>query len=167
MKTLFTIQPHSIVDVITNSSSELFVGKASSKDDIIALIEEVYPNYMDEYAPLKSLSELNVDELNSYFSYMCSPHCWPARKSQYPVLPGFTFDELYEARETAWNGEIQYELRDNDNSYSYVTESNVNEIKEKLRKGSGELFFLWSLDDNPNWDKQEMLESIMTRIHLG
>lgn len=166
MKTLFTIQPHSIVDVITNSSSELFVGKASSKDDIIALIEEVYPNYMDEYA-LKSLSELNVDELNSYFSYMCSPHCWPARKSQYPVLPGFTFDELYEARETAWNGEIQYELRDNDNSYSYVTESNVNEIKEKLRKGSGELFFLWSLDDNPNWDKQEMLESIMTRIHLG
>jgi hypothetical protein len=38
---------------------------------------------------------------------------WPASKNQYPVLKGFTFDELYEPKEKDWNGQIQYELKNN------------------------------------------------------
>ena len=90
----FMLNVHSIVDVITNSSDELFVGKASSKDDITKLIEEVYPDFRTEYEEPTSIKELSASELDTYLSYLCSPHCWPATKDQYPIPHGFTFEEL-------------------------------------------------------------------------
>jgi len=42
MKTLFVINPHSIIDVITNSSSELYVFKGKNKETIEKMIEEIY-----------------------------------------------------------------------------------------------------------------------------
>jgi hypothetical protein len=171
-KILFTIKPHSVVDVITNSSTELFVGKNSSKEALEELIKEVYPNYLDEYESLISIDDLTPEMLDTYFDYECSPHCYPSKKSNYPVLPGFTFEELYEEDEIAWNKEMQYKLRNNlvDPDYDwrrrFVTEENFEEMKDKLDP-KREMFFLYSIDENPNWDFQELLMNIMTRIHLG
>lgn len=174
-KILFTLKPHSVVDVITNSSSELFVGSSQSKETMISLIENVYPEYLNEYEAIKTIDDLSSNELNTYFSYACSPHCSPASKGMYPVLNGFTFEELYIAEDDgklAWNGEIQYELRNNviDKKhkwdYSFVTDENLEEIKNKIDP-KREMYFLFSLDDNPNWEMQEELECFMTRHHLG
>lgn len=180
-KVLFTLKVHSIVDVITNSSSELFVGKNQSKDEMIEMIEEIYPHYLNEYDELKSIDDLTISELEGYLSYYCTAHCYPASRSQYPILDGFTFDELYEpkkdwktgkVKKAAWNGELQYALRDNlkdkDNNWntSFVTEENFEDVKNKLDPNR-EMYFLYSIYDNPNWDYQEKLELFMTRIHMG
>lgn len=174
-KILFTLKPHSVIDVITNSSSELFVGTAQSKQTILDLIMAVYPDYLLEYDEVRSIDELSAEELDTYFDYACSPHCWPATKEMYPVLPGFTFEELYEVDDDgkpAWNGSLQYKLKNNDVDPEYswhtafVTERNFEEIKNKLDP-KREMYFLFSRGENPDWDMQEMLETFMDRYHLG
>lgn len=175
MGVIFSLKVQSVVDVITNSSSELFVGTAVSKREMTKLIKSVYPNFRNEYERVKSINDLTISELETYISYHCSPHMWPATKSMYPILPGFTFEELYEAEDggkPAWNGEIQYELKNNikrpryryDNRF--VTRKNFQEIKRRLDPRC-EMFFLFSLDENPDWDYQEKLEVFMNRHHLG
>ena len=55
----------------------------------------------------------------------------------------------------------------NDEEYGdFVVEENFEEIKNKLDP-ERELFFLFSLDDNPDWEMQERLSKIMERLHLG
>jgi AAA+ ATPase superfamily predicted ATPase len=85
-----------------------------------------------------------------------------------PILNGFTFEELYEEENNgkkAWNNEIQYKLKESEN-YCFVTEKNFEEIKKKLDPNK-EMYFLFSKDDNPNWDYQENLMKFMDRLHLG
>lgn len=171
---IFTLIPHSIVDSITNSSSELFVGKSSSKENIEELLRCAYPNYRNEYNEIRSIDDLIAEELDTYFQYACSAHCWPATKNQYPILPGFTFDELYTltGEQTPWNDEPQYELKNNSIdphfrwSHSFVTDENLEEIKNKLDP-KRQMYFLFSSNENPDWDYQEILMSFMDRFHLG
>jgi len=173
-KVVFYLKPHSIIDVITNSSSELFVGTGSNKEDLEKAITYFYPNYLDEYKNLCSIDELSIQDLEVFFSYYCSPGIWPARKDDYPIIPGFTFDELYEPQEHTYSEKIpvQYRLKNNKKEKntkwdrSFVTSENFEEIKNKLDP-KREMFFLFSHDKNPNWEMQEKLESIMVRIHLG
>lgn len=177
-RTLFLFPISSVVDTITNSSSELFVGVNPSKEELQAAIEAIYPEWETEYEELKSLDDLSLEEINMYFDYACSPHMWPATEDLYPILPGFTFDELYEPKmkdgveEVAWNGAIQYELRNNVTNpqhkwdRDFVTEENREEILNKLDPDR-HLFFMFSLDENPDWDMQEKLEKFMIRYHLG
>jgi len=173
MKTLFIMSIENTIDLITNSSSELFVLKGGTKDVIMQMLDNISPVWKSEYEEPKNILELSVDDLNVYFSYACSAHCWPARKSNYPVLEGFTFDELYEKDKSdkAWNGEIQYQLRNNKKSKAkwdrdFVTENNRIEIINKLSPNHN-MWFLFSFDENPNWDLQEQLMEIADRYHLG
>lgn len=180
MKTLFVFKPKNVVDIITNSSSELFVLKGETKEIVEEMIANVYPEYKNEYDEVKHISELSVDDLDNYFNYLCSPHMWPATKANYPVPDGFTFDELYEPKKNwetgevekpAWNGAIQYELRNNLVTKekwrsSFVTEENYQEIVNKLDP-ERKMYFLYSLDENPDWDMQEKLMNIGERFHLG
>jgi len=172
-KILFTIKPHSVIDVITNSSSELFVGKNQSKENIIEMIKEIYPNYLKEYHEVKNIDDLTFDELDIYFQYMCLPHhdlFNSITKVSYPILNGFTFEELYVEDEKfkEYSSRKQYRLKsvNNEEYGNFVVEDNFEEIKNKLDP-ERELFFLFSLDDNPDWDEQERLSEIMERLHLG
>ncbi len=176
-KILFVLYIDNAIDLITNSSSELFVLTAKSKSLATNMIESVYPNYLNEYAEIKHINDLTLEELDSYFSYHCSPHMWPAKKSNYPIIPGFTFEELYEPekdwqtgeeKKPAWNGEIQYKLRNNssDKWGGFVIEENKEEILNKLDP-ERKMYFLYSLDENPDWDMQEKLMEVADRYHLG
>jgi hypothetical protein len=49
---------------------------------------------------------------------------------------------------------------------SFVTEDNFEEIKNKLDPNRT-MYFLFSKDENPDWEMQEKLEMIMKRYHLG
>lgn len=182
-KVLFAFNVSNIINLITNSSSELFVLEGETREIVKEMIESKYPEYLSEYEDIKKIDELSVEELNTYFDYTCSPGMWPATKGNYPVLPGFTFDELYEPKKDfktglpenpAWNGQIQYELRDNTKRKEsdtwhfgrFVTEENREEIIKKLCPDNN-MWFLFSIDENPNWDMQEELMCIGERYHLG
>jgi hypothetical protein len=59
MKKIVLIKPHSFVDVITNSSTELFVGNT---DKNISFIEELLLNYLEVYNKSNNTS---IDSLES------------------------------------------------------------------------------------------------------
>lgn len=183
MPILLVINVDNVVDVITNSSSELFVLKGEEIKIVEEMIENIYPNYKGEYDNLKRVEDLTNDDLDNFLSYYCSPHVWPAKKSNYKVLDGFTFEEMYEPEKNyvtgeirpAWNGEIQYELKNNLLSEedsdgwqgtSFVTDENRDRVIKSIIKSVGN-FFLYSLDENPDWDMQEKLMTIGERFHLG
>jgi hypothetical protein len=162
-KVLFTIQPHSVIDVITNSSSELFVGTATSKKAIVELVEGVYPNYLDEYEEIKATHELTNDELDTYISYKY--HSWSNEKQEIEknLIPGFKFDEMYEkTEEGSWR---DYQMKKN-HGWNFVYSGN----REKIIKGidpTNTKYFMFSIEENPNWEMQEELWSVMDRFHLG
>ena len=149
-KILFILQVHSVVDIITNSSSELFVGKNQSKETMIELIKEVYPNYLNEYDELKSIDDISLDEIENYLYYICNAHVNPTNnKSDYFVPNGFTFDDLYEPeidwktklpKGPAWNGEIQYQLKN-------FSDKTLELFKKRLDPNK-EMFFLYSIDES-------------------
>jgi hypothetical protein len=82
MKKIYTFKLHSMIDVITNSSSELFVGKSKSKQKLIKLIKNAHPNFSNEYEELKNIDDLTIEELDTYFQYKCCPYMWPASKEK-------------------------------------------------------------------------------------
>lgn len=180
-KVLFTLNINHSMDLVTNSSSELFVLKGKTKEIVEELLVSIYPDYLTEYYPVKHIDDLTVDELDTFFSYLCSPHMWPADKSSYPIPNGFTFEELYEpevdwktgeVKPPAWNGEIQYRLKNNvvnPESFfdrSFITEKNILDIKNKLDPEKN-MYFLYSINENPDWDRQEELMLVADRYHLG
>jgi len=151
---LFTLKPHSIVDVITNSSSELFVGKSQSKQEMIELIKEVYPDYLNEYEELQSLNELSNSEFGTYLSYKYS--IW---SDDLILSKKFSIDP--ETLYANWGdyGKIEW-------WFSKLSNEGASLIKQKLDPNN-EMYFLYSIDGNPNWEMQEELSNIMTRYHLG
>ena len=171
---IITFAVDNTIDLITNSSSELFVLSGDTREIVTEMVESVYPEFRNEYAEIKSSRDLSEEELDYFFSFASSPGCWPASKNQYPIIPGFTFEDLYEPedKDPAWNGEIQYQLKNNKNETedvwdrSFVTNENHQEILNKLDP-EGKMYFLYSLDENPNWDMQEALMNIGVRYHLG
>lgn len=163
---IFTLKLHSVVDVITNSSSELFVGTGVSKEAVVQLVEKVYPNYLDEYDEVKATHELTNSELDVYIEYKHNHYFTNSSQlatilagvgGECPpdVIPGFTFDEMYK------KGNYGTYLR-----HPFVTDENRERVIEAIDP-NGVMFFLASLDDNPNWEYQEQLETIMIRYHIG
>lgn len=155
---LFTLQFHSVVDVITNSSSELFVGLEGSKDLMVNLVKEIYPDYLSEYSEIKTIDELSDGDLDLYINYHY--YCWSnsEQRSIYNVIDGFTYDEMYITKKHSW-GSTTYIRRD----FVKNNRDRVNNAIDSERK----MFFMFSSDDNPDWDMQEELMNIMTRYHLG
>jgi hypothetical protein len=171
MKTLFILSVDHSIDLITNSSSELFVLEGKSIDMVKELVASVYPDYLVEYNEPIHISDLDTDELDSYFSYATGSWSWPATKKDYRIPTGFTFEELYEPEsdKPAWNGEIQYKLKNNEPGQrwgSFVTEANREWVLNKLDP-ERKLYFIYSRDENPDYDKQMELSNIAQRYHLG
>lgn len=152
-KVLFVIQPQSIIDVITNSSSELFVFQGNDKEVIEGMISEIYPNYLDEYRSLVSLNELNDYAFDNYLS-------WTYKNWS---------DELSLSKKFNIAPEILYSNWDTKNSKKYwygkLSSRGIALIKAQLPMNT--TYLLYSIDENPNWEMQEALWQIGERYHLG
>jgi len=155
MKRIFIFDVDNTIDLITNSSSELFVLNGETKKDVIDLIESTYPNYLSEYEEVKSLHELSEDEFSVYLDYAY----WSWR------------DELILSRKFDIVPEVLYEnYSEKDNSkywYGRLSKEGMRQIADKLTKENGKMFFLFSIDENPDWERQEDLMGIASRYHLG
>lgn len=157
-KTVFELNIDHVIDIITNSSSELFVLEGKSKDIVKDMIISLYPDYLTEYDELKSIDELTTSELDTYISYKYDiDYTYRKTNSKYENLFGIDPNILWQ----------NYSNKENE-KYWYHTLSEVGaiEIKKKLKE-QGNLFFLFSIDENPKWDYQEKLQQIAIRYHLG
>lgn len=161
-KTLFTIQIDNVVDIITNSSSELFVLKGEEKSIVEEMVANVYPDYKSEYRELKALSDIDNDELGTYLQYAVQD--WDFSNKRYPRGSPNTsiaerFDLPFEKAYIEWanRGDKKY-------YWCELTEWALNEIRKQLPKN---LYFLFSIGENPNWEYQESLSGIGKRYHLG
>ena len=59
-KTLIVISVNNVIDIITNSSSELFVLKGETKEIVTEMIRDIYPDFESDYESLKHISELSL-----------------------------------------------------------------------------------------------------------
>ena len=209
MKSLFIIKIQSQSDVITNSSSELFIfDDKNSKDEVIDLLNNVYPDWRYEYAEPVPFSEIDkaslwyllpnnscynilddfrdimIDYLTEskiqYKDFLGTSECDELLKKfnenlkiEKYKLPEAEFARKYSLEpEVFWNGfdDLKVEIKSRNNDYKY-TDCPRLEISEKgkeaLIKANPNSWLLYSLEENPNWDHQEDLMQIATRIHLG
>jgi hypothetical protein len=157
-KVLFVLTVDNVIDIITNSSSELFVLKADSDKVVTELLENVYPDFREEYREPVLLSSLDAYQLDSYLDWV---NGWRRTKEYCVVYDGFTFEEMYEARlqYKSW-GDTEYNLKPN------FVEDNFDKIIKAIDP-TNSTWLLYSIDENPNWEMQEKLEQIATRYHLG
>ena len=209
MRNLFIIKIQSQSDVITNSSSELFIfDDKNSKEEVIELLDNVYPNWRDEYDEPVPFSEIDENDLwyllpdskydieNHFLQTVidCINELEIPRKDFYnnpkcnKLLESFneklksTKHDLPEVKlakecglepEVFWNGfdDLKVEIKsshNNDWKYFSCSELEISEEgKEALIKANSGAWLLYSLGENPDWDHQEDLMQIATRIHLG
>jgi hypothetical protein len=164
-KILIVININNVIDIITNSSSELFVLKGEEQSIVEEMISDIYPNYLNEYESLKDIRNMSNDEIQDFLEWELGPYNrWNARTpqtqpNQYKLLPGFSLDDLYDTSKIKWYN--SYDLKDD-----LITTENRNLIIEGIEKTVGR-FFLYSIDENPDWDYQEKLMDVGTRYHLG
>lgn len=94
MKQLISFSIDNVIDIITNSSSELFVMKSDDEAIVISLIEAVNPSYSNGfYGPLryKDMDETTFAECieTIYGSYS-------KEKAGLFLFSGFTFEEQFD-----------------------------------------------------------------------
>lgn len=166
MKTLFVFCVDNVIDLITNSSSELFVLRGESLRGVEDMIRSVYPDYEREYHSVVNIADATPEQLDQYISYEYNGWSNEEQRMLQDVLQGFTFEEMYETHVSTYTG---HDGTKRTSSYTYtrdVREDNreryVNAISPKR-----DMFFLFSKDENPNWDMQERLMNVGIRYHLG
>lgn len=150
-KILFTFVVDNTIDIITNSSSELFVLEAQSEEHVKEMIREVYPNYLSEYEEVVSISTCSNGELGTYVDNEFGD--WDDKmriSNHFNILPEIMYENYHEHMNKYW--------------YPRISDEGYRLIREKLPKN---LYFLYSSDENPNWDFQEKLSDIAQRYHLG
>ena len=158
-KTVFKLDIDNVIDVITNSSSELFVLKSDSAEIVKELLESVYPEYLTEYREPIQPKDMDAYELDSYLDWV---NGWENSKENCVVYEGFTFEEMYELTKypNTWDKTPKYVLKKG------FIEDNFEAVVSQVDPGN-KTWLLYSIHDNPNWEMQEKLENIAQRYHLG
>lgn len=170
-KVLFEIKVNNVIDVITNSSSELFVLKGETQEIVEEMIKDIYPDYKNEYEDLKPLKEVSSSNFRTYLDqtiedniridYSKSKEDQKLSKINYYTEKarnfGFEPQDFYED----WENEIKEQW-----FYPDIKEEVIPTIAKQLDPDSS-IYLLFSKDENPDWDMQEKLEEIGIRYHLG
>jgi len=157
-KNILMVKPHSIIDVITNSSSELFICDTSKTEEtIIELLQEMLTlynklfdsdrTYDDCFGVVYTIHEENFDMF--FEDVVLGWHYIPWELK----IPKFNFDYN-------WNDEVE--------------KQEVGAYKEKyyedIKKGMIGYTCIYSSDDNSiPYELFELIESAFNgdRIHLG
>lgn len=172
---IFRIQSKS--DVITNSSSELFVFKNNSVESIIELLHKIYPDWRNEYKPPRTGKDLEKWELD-YIRDLISPapYYFAYSKMMKTIFEsGKRTESLEECNLSKILCLTVQETYKNWNTWDPIDGSWSNKILklsdlayDKLRNycESHGFVLLFSLYENPDYKYQEILENYADRIHL-
>lgn len=183
----FSLKIDSYIDIITNSSSELFASRGLKKKKLISLIKSVYPNYSDEYDGPYSLTELFLDsdkiwyieelfQKTALLSGLSSEKLFLSERSLDLKNPS-SIDKIFDFISKNEITQDPYEIFENyDEIYQNLGEDYrwymeykleyMKKISNKYNLGDS-IYLLLSKDENPVWDYQEKLMEFMERHHLG
>lgn len=148
----FIFSIDNVIDLITNSSSELFIFQIEPKQSIIELIESVYPEFRNEYEEPKWVGE-DMDMMIQYLEHI------NLKPEELTLQLGIPSKDL-----------VTYEVWDKEHKWPEFNEDVLEMCKDKILDiidPKHSIYLMNSLDDNPDWEYQEKLESIATRIHMG
>lgn len=166
MKTLFIFQVQSFTDVVTNSSSELFVFNGSTKT-VEELLNFAVPGWKSEYNSPVTLQEIDDDSFNMYLNY-----AYDNWDNHYREITKANSKQLVLARTFKIDPKLLYKnydewdpnSKDWTKTYLELSKEGLQLIKSKLPSN---LIFVFSKDDNPNWDRQKIMMNYGIRYHLG
>ncbi len=166
-KTLFVFKIDHSIDLITNSSSELFVLQGQNLEMVKEAVQSLHAEFLSEdnedvsdedktrshsveaeYDEIVSVSEASADQLETYFSQECGYYGGN-------IIPGFKYEDMYE--------EKKYSLHFLKRNF---VEENVEAVREYLDPDKNK-YLMFSSVENPVWGFQEKLSNIGSRYHLG
>lgn len=196
-KTLFVFNIQSISDVITNSSSELFVfDNKNTVAEVIAILDSIYPNWSTEYNDPVLLRDADDEEVETYFDYSMAYSDIEDYGTYYREEDGDPIEyakkkaKTYKAAITKflkknWNLDVKFSdfYKDADDCYKKFLPHHMEQFRgslnmwwypqitdsglSMLREKNDNRILLFSKDENPNWDYQEKLMEVAERYHLG
>ncbi len=178
-KELFVFKIQSVSEVITNSSSELYVFEGNNEKEIIGILDSIYPNWRDEYYEPESVADFNSDSLRNFLDninelgsrdyYWMKEDEFNSKKQKeelccckFAKSLGLKPSEAFENWEK-WNPTDR--KLDWENRHLELSDKFMEKYKEKAEKEK--TYALYSIDENPNWDYQELLMEVAERYHLG
>lgn len=181
MRIVFRISIQSFSDIVTNSSSELFVFVDNELDSVEELLNDIAPNWRDEYF-LKKAVDCDEEELETLIDRIALP-----RNIHWNDFDSNNIKEQLEKYDKAIRHYFLREWGINEEDVPNLFENWDQPIVDKTPNGSFSWFYLrpscklyeefkkrikyditlWSYDDNPNWETQEKLMTYADRYHLG
>lgn len=180
-KVLFNFKFQSFSDVITNSSSELFVFKNHNKEAVLLTLDALYPDWRKEYQEPEFVKDMDDKTFDNYLGWVFETY-WDDRDefdswNHQPDAKEWakTFKKSCPKAKLAEKlGMKPEKLYTNWKTYNLFSEkwedrfANLSdEGKKKIKEVFGEDIALWSKEDNPIWEYQEILEGVAKRYHLG
>lgn len=149
----FIFNIDNVIDLITNSSSELFIFQIEPKQSITELIESVYPGFRNEYEEPKWVGE-DMDIMIQYLEHSNLEPEELALQLGIPSKDLVTYNEVWD-KEHKWP-EFNKDVLE-------ICKDKILDIIDPKHS----TYLMNSLNDNPDWEYQEKLSEIATRIHMG
>ena len=172
-KSLFVIAVDNMINLITNSSSELFVLNGDTLDSVRQMVSSIHPDYLTEYHEIVALKDADNMLTETYLDWIENSwhNHWEETRdmSEKERIEYDIAKHTKEAEKYGMLPEAFFENWDERNDkyfYSRISEKGYDAVRHTLDP-NGRIFLLLSLYDNPNWDKQEALRNIGSRYHLG
>ena len=173
-KVLIEIKVDNVVDIITNSSSELFILSGDTKEIVQEMVSDVYPNYLNEYEQIVPLREADDAQIDTYLDKIEAPiwNIWEATRNMseeeerlYRIKVATKIAKKYKMTPD----EYYIDWEDTKNKKYFYPQASIKGLRKaaELLDPNGQIFLMFSIKDNPNWDMQEKLMEIGTRYHLG
>lgn len=175
-KILFRINIQSVSDIITNSSSELFVFQKPSVKDVAKLLDDYVPGWREEYEEPILFSDMGNDNQCEYIGWvfpMPNFYNYDDIEEYNKVVIKIVHRELCISEEeipslfTNWNQPVTSENGNYVWTYYDLewSEKGLNILKDKYKYD----ICLWSIDENPDYARQEVIKNIVggKRYHLG
>lgn len=176
-KILFIINVQSISDIITNSSSELFVFQKPSVKEITKLLDTYVPGWKNEYKEPILFSNMDVEDQNYYIDWVTDLpafYCYDDDIERYNkdviktvhrklCVPEDEVPSLF----NNWNQPVI----SSNNNYTWIhynlewSEKGLKLLRDKYKYD----ICLWSLYENPNYERLKQIEMLLggKRYHLG
>lgn len=154
---LFIFNVDNVIDIITNSSSELFVLEAETEEIVKEMVKSAHSSYENEYEQPILTKDLTLEQLETYRNYALEGWSdFRNSKKDYSVL-GIAPELLY----SNW-------LEKDAEKYWYPKLSEEGAVLlKKAIDPENKVWFMFSFEENPDWERQESLMSIASRYHLG
>lgn len=175
----------SFSDIITNSSSELFVfNDGRSVNDTIKLLDNIYPNWVDEYFTPDYVSNTNEADQENYFDFRlyyecnerafhnCIQNISPKTLGEYYTFSTTPIDKknchaLHIAKQIGLTPKETFENWEHYNPNTDWHPQFTRLACKRMAELEPDTVLLFSKEENPDYGMQEILLKYALKYHLG